>query len=433
MPINGLSSSKYYELLGIDPFQSSIRYPPSHSGVTITEDTNFKITHPTNQETARMGVSLSLSGNGQRLLVGMPYGHHWEDPDRLYTAGGRVQAYEKDGTTWQGPFLPEFNTYPFEDGDGTQRAGEYVSISKDGTFAAVSTYGNNRVSIITGTGKQVILTTDNVAGPVELNADGSRLVVGMPNGGPNTAHGRVTVYGYRDTLQSDYGIGGDYYIIGQSLTGTGNNDHFGTDVAINDAGNIIAVAIPGADIAGSNQGAVKVYILIGNIWTQLGQSLDVNSQLKVTALDMDSTGYIVAIGAALNQPAGTNEPVGEVVVYKYNKLSSTWEILGNKIANYYTVALQVGRDVRLSSDGYTLVTSNGASTLGNNSGLFNETVNVYRYDGFYWKVVGSFLGSSNTAQNGFSLAISSDGKTIVSGSPGTNTDRGEIRHHTLNF
>ena len=145
---------------------------------------------------------------------------------------------------------------------------------------------------------------------------------------------------------------------------------------------------------------------------------------------MDSTGYIVAIGAALNQPVGTNEPVGEVIVYKFNVSTSTWEILGNKIANYYTVAVQVGRDVRLSSDGYTLVTSNGAS---NAAGGFNETVNVYRYNGFYWKTIGSFLGSSNTAQNGFSLAISSDGKTIVSGSPGTNTDRGEIRHHTLNF
>jgi hypothetical protein len=362
----------------------------------------------------------------------MPYGHHWEDVNRLNTAGGRAQAYEKQGTTWQGPLLPPFPTYDFEDGDGTERAGEYVSISRDGTFAAMSTYGINEVSVITDTGKDVTIDTENVAGPVELNADGHRLIVGMPNGGPSTAHGKVQVYGYRDALQGDPNNGADYYVIGQALTGTGNNDHFGTDVAINDAGNIIAVAIPGADIAGSNQGAVKVYILQGNIWTQLGQSLDVNSQLKVTGIDMDSTGYIVAVGAGLNQPVGANEPIGEVVVYKYNKSTSTWDILGNKIANYYFASVQIGRDIRLSGDGYTLVTSNGASNAAA-TGTLNETVTVYRYNGSIWKSVGSFVGSSNSAQNGFSLAISSDGKTIVSGSPGTNTDRGEIRHHTLNL
>jgi hypothetical protein len=296
----------------------------------------------------------------------------------------------------------------------------------------MSTYGINEVSIISGTGKHVTLTTDNVAGPVELNANGHRLVVGMPLGGPSTAHGKVQVYEYRDTIPTDLYTGGDYYIIGQALTGTSNNDNFGADVAINDAGNIIAVSIPGSDIAGSDQGAVKVYILQGNIWTQLGQSLDVNSQLKVTGIDMDSTGYTVVVGSGLNQPVGANEPIGEVVVYKYNKISSTWDIFGNKIANYSYSNIQIGRDVRLSSDGYTLVTSNGASTAAG-TGVLNETVCVYRYNGLIWKLVGSFLGSNNSAQNGFSLAISSDGKTIVSGSPGTNSDHGEIRHHTLNL
>jgi hypothetical protein len=72
MPINGLCGKKYYELLNIDPFQPTQKYPPSDSSVTLTENVNFKITHPTNQEAARMGVSLSLSGDGNRLLVGMP-------------------------------------------------------------------------------------------------------------------------------------------------------------------------------------------------------------------------------------------------------------------------------------------------------------------------------------------------------------------------
>lgn len=432
MPFNGLSGAAYYRSIGVNPFQDTEKYPRSDASVTLTENVNFKITHPTNQEAARMGVSLALSGDGRRLLVGMPQGHHWEDVNRLNTAGGRAQAYEKQGTTWQAPQSPPFPTYDFDDADGTERAGEYVSMSRDGTFAAMSTYGINEVSVISNTGKTVRIPTDNVAGPVELNADGHRLIIGMPNGGPNTAHGRVTVYGYRDNLPTYANQGGDYYIIGQSLTGTDNNDHFGTDVAINDAGNIIAVGIPGADIAGANNGAVKVYILQGNIWVQLGQSLDVNSQLKVTGIDMDSTGYIVAVGAALNQPAGANEPIGEVVVYKYDKSTSTWDILGNKIANFDYTGVQIGRDVRLSADGYTLVTSNGASNA-TATGTLNETVAVYRYNGLIWKLVGSFLGSSNSAQNGYSIAISSDGKTIVSGSPGTNSDRGEIRHHTLNL
>lgn len=432
MPFNGLSGKKYYELLGIDPFQPIQKYPPSHSSVTLTENVNYKITHPTNEEPARMGVSLALSGNGERLLVGMPFGHHWEDTGGSFTAGGRVQAYEKQNGVWQGPISPEFTMYSFEDGDGTQRGGEYVALSKDGTCAAVSTYGNSRVDIITGDGKKSNLYTDNVAGPVELNADGSRLVVGMPLGGPSNAYGKVQVYGYQDALPGEPVIGGYYYTIGQALTGTDDDDNFGADVAINDIGNIIAVAIPGADIAGNDSGGVKIYILTGNTWVQLGQTLDVNSELKVTAIDMDSTGYIVAVGAGLNIPQQVGEPVGEVVVYKYNNITQVWEILGNKLINFLTASLQIGRDVRLSSDGYTLVTSNGASTfLADN--ILNETVNVYRYNGVYWILVGKSLGSSNIAQNGFSLAISSDGKTIVSGCPGTNGDFGEIRHHTLNM
>lgn len=432
MPINGLSTTKYYERLGVNPFAITENYPRSDGTVLLSEDVNYKITHPTSQYNARMGTSLALSGDGTKLIVGMPEGANWEDTTFAHTASGRVQAYAKlpifSTTTWS-PLgaIPWDGLGSFEDATGNENVGTYVAISKDGLTAATSNIELNAVGII---GPDVMqygnILTDDVPGPFALNGDGKRIVIGMPLGGPSTAHGRVTVYGLRPI-----GPGlttGNYYIIGNSLTGSNNNDNFGAEVCINDIGNIIAVGIPGADLAGSNLGAVKIYKLIGSTWTQIGQTIGLNTEEKVTSLDLNADGDIICIGSALNQPPATNSPTGEVSVYKFD--GAYWNLLGNKIVNFNNAALQIGHSVAMSSDGYTIVAANGASNITSN--LYNETVNVYRYNGSDWKLVGNFVGPSNTAQNGYSVAISSDGKIIVVGAPGTNSDRGEVRYFTLN-
>ena len=429
MPINGLSTTKYYERLGVNPFAITENYPRSDGTVLLSEDTSYKITHPSGQYNARMGTSLALSGDGTRLIVGMPEGANWEDTTFEYGTPGRVQAYEKkpDGTWGSLGAVPWDGLGSFEDPTGNENVGTYVAMSKDGLTIATSNIEMNAVGVVGfGPIQYGTIPTDGTPGPFAINGDGKRIVIGMPLGGPSTEHGKVTVYGLRQ-IAPDLN-NGSYYTIGNSLTGTANNDHFGSEVCINDTGNIIGVGIPGADGAGNNFGAVKVYKLIGSIWTQIGQTLDLNSQQKVTSLDMNAAGNIICIGSAFNQPPGTNEPAGEVSVYKFD--GAYWNLLGHKIINYYIASLQIGHAVAMSSDGYTIVAANGASTL--SGGSHNETVNVYRYNGSDWKHVGSFVGPSNTAQNGYSVAISSDGKIIVAGAPGTNSNRGEVRYFTLN-
>ena len=433
MPINGLSTTKYYERLGVNPFAiTTIEYPRSDGVVILSEDTNYKITHPTSQYNARMGTSIALSGDGTRLLVGMPEGANYEDTTFSGTATGRVQAYFKlpsfSTTTWSPIGAIEFTGLGgYDDATGAEDIGTYVAISKDGETAATSNLTSNLVEIIGPGGRaNGTITTDNTPGPLALNGNGKRIVIGMPYGGPSTAHGKVMVYGLREIAPGS-ALGG-YHTIGNSLTGAANNDNFGSEVCINDVGNIIGVGIAGGDTAGTNFGGVKVYKLIGTTWTQIGQTLDLFSQQKVTSLDMNATGDTICIGSALNQPPGANEPVGEISVYKFD--GAYWNLLGEKIIYYSAATTQLGHAAAMSSDGYTIVVSNGASTL--TSGSFNETIVVYRYNGSDWKSVGSFVGPSNTAQNGYSVAISSDGKIVVAGAPGTNSNRGEVRYFTLN-
>lgn len=412
------------------PFAPIVQFsfPRSDAGVTLTENTDLKITHPEGQYNARMGAALALSGDGSRLIVGMPDGAWYGDTAFETTGPGRVQAYIKDGNEWTSLGAVEFSGLGGEE-DVTQLEdiGSLVAMSKNGKWIATSNQDIGKIEIYGPEDDKITnFFTDNTPGQFAFNANGSRIVVGMPLGGPHTAYGRVTVYGIRESAPNSEYM--NPYILGNSLTGTANNDNFGTDVCINDEGNIIGVGIPGADLAGSNLGAVKIFKLIGSTWTQIGQSIGLSTEEKVTSLDMNAAGDIICIGSAFNQAINTNEATGDISVYKFD--GTHWNLLGHKIMNYLANTVQMGHSVGIDSDGYTIVVSNGASTI--TSGVLNETVVVYRFNGVDWKSVGSFVGPSNTAQNGFSVAISSDGKTIVAGAPGTNSNRGEVRYFTLN-
>ena len=413
-----------------NPFAPNVpfSYPRCDAGVTLTETTSLKITHPSGQYNARMGAALALSGDASKLIVGMPDGGWYGDKDfENMATPGRVQAYTKNGNSWTFFGAVEFSELGGEeDVTGDENIGAVVAMSRNGQWIATSNQDSDKIEIQGPDDKITAIFTDNMPGQFAFNANGSRIVVGMPLGGPATHHGRVTVYGIRESAPNTNYIGP--YILGNSLTGTGNNDNFGTDVCINDEGNIIGVGIPGADLAGSNLGAVKIYKLIGSTWTQIGQSIGLNTEEKVTSLSMNSLGDIICIGSALNQAINTNEATGDVSVYKFD--GTHWNLLGHKIMNYTFNTTQMGHAVAIDSVGYTVVVSNGASTITSN--LLNETVVVYRFNGFDWKSVGSFVGPSNTAQNGYSVAISSDGKIIVAGAPGTNSNRGEVRYFTLN-
>ena len=205
MPINGLSTTKYYERLGVNPFAITENYPRSDGVVLLTEDTNYKITHPTGQYNARFGTSLALSGDGTKLIVGMPDGAWYDDSVFENEAPywpGRVQAYYKNPaspTTWTplGPIEWQ-GLGSFEDSTGNENIGTNVAMSKDGLTIATSNLELNGVGIIGyGSISFGYIPTDGTPGPFAFSGDGKRIVIGMPLGGPATHHGKVTVYGLR--------------------------------------------------------------------------------------------------------------------------------------------------------------------------------------------------------------------------------------------
>ena len=154
---------------------------------------------------------------------------------------------------------------------------------------------------------------------------------------------------------------------------------FGTDVAMSDDGNVIAVSTKedlgyyGGYYNNYNSGYVKVYQNILGRWVQMGERImgEAENDKSGTSISLSSDGKIIAIGAPENDSFnGTNS--GHVRVYKFT--SGQWE--------------QIGEDINGPSDN----------------------------DGF-----------------GYSLDISADGKVIVIGAPlAAYRNRGMVRVYELN-
>ena len=101
-----------------------------------------------------------------------------------------------------------------------------------------------------------------------LSSDGSIMVVGSPKNGVNN-EGQVNVY------QKSV-ITGEWEQLGSSIDGDVSGTQFGTSVAINPDGDIIAVGAPG-ETATSNY--VGVYQYSGGNWSQLGSDITGTSKL----------------------------------------------------------------------------------------------------------------------------------------------------------
>jgi beta-xylosidase len=118
-------------------------------------------------------------------------------------------------------------------------------------------------------------------------------------------------------------------------------------------------------------------------------------------------------------------------VYAYSDNDSSWKQLGNDLDGEAAYD-ESGRSVSLSSDGKTVaigaVLNDGTNVL--NSG--HVRVYTYSENNMSWKPLGNDLdGEAADDRSGYSVSLSSDGKTVAIGAlynDGTNgTDSGQVR------
>ncbi len=214
--------------------------------------------------------------------------------------------------------------------------------------------------------------------------------------------------------------------LGADVDGEAAYDYSGYSVAISSDGTTVAIGAPLNDGAGSNAGQVRVYKNIAGTWTKIGADIDGEAAYDNSgySVAISSDGSTVAIGATSNLSL-FGSMVGQVRVYK--NIAGTWTQIGADIDGE-AANDNSGYSVAISSDGTTVAI--GAPY--NSGGISNAgQVRVYKNMAGTWTKIGADIdGEAVSEYSGFSVAISSDGTTVAIGAPyndGGGIDAGRVR------
>ena len=371
-------------------------------GTTITQSDNGDI------------LSFELANNGNHIVIGesynarlLKYTSNWEQVNSTLTV---------DDTT------DEFGFAVAISGDASLFAVGAPSINTTNKNGYVSFFKENKNSIVQfgedvyGTGSYDILGSSvSVSGSGNIIAVGAR---GNFNSGGVWQVGHVKVY--EKTNSGLQQIGSDIRNITDFDSG-----EFGSEVRLNQEGNILAVSAP---YLFTDYGGVYIYKRRGNNWEPLGNVIVGNKDTySGTGLAISEDGYTVAIGAPEKGGAGAyNGYRGETAVYKYNIQTSKWEILGERIIGEATWDFS-GASVSLSGDGQILAigaTGNDGETA---SGAHGHA-RVFKWNNNSWEQLGIDIdGDTNFNVNfGKVVKLSNDGKMLVISDPDTQSGVGSL-------
>jgi hypothetical protein len=258
--------------------------------------------------------------------------------------------------------------------------------------------------------------------PVPYIQQGAKLVgtsfAGFPQQGSSvavSADGNTAIIG-APTDNSNVGAawifvrnGNSWAQQGTKLIGTGaiGKARQGTSVAISADGN---TALIGGNTDNSNAGAVWVFKRTGTNWSQQGAKL-----VGTGAIGGAQQGISVSLSAdgntAVSGGIADNNYVGATWIFKRN--SGVWTQLGNKLnGTSVSGAARQGSSVAISSDGKTLVV--GACNDSNRKGA----VWIYVYNGSAWiQQGGKLVGNNSSADSyqGWSVALSANGNIALVG------------------
>ena len=322
------------------------------------------------------GRSVSLSSDGKIVAIGA----HLNDGVNG-TNSGHVRVYEYDEANNKWNMLGD----DIDGEDGSDRSGWRVSLSSDGKTVAI----------------------------------GARLNDGV--NGTNSGH--VRVYEYNETIE-------EWKMLGDDIDGEAAYDYTGRSVSLSSDGKTVAIGASGNDgVNGTDSGHVRVYEYdeADKKWNMLGDDIDGEAANDYSgwSVSLASDGRTVAIGAT--EADGVNgSNTGHVRVYEYDEADNKWNMLGDDIDGEDETDFS-GVSVSLASDGRTVaIGAEGNDPSGH--------VRVYEYNETIeeWKMLGDDIdGEASGDNSGYSVSLSSDGKTVAIGdfrNDGVNgTDSGHVR------
>ena len=355
----------------------------------------------------QFGSSVSLSGSGNYLAIGAPFGG---DSSGIFVDYGEVRIYSFSSSSndWM-----QF---------GNEITGEYPE-----------DYFGFSVSI----------------------ANPGLLAIGTPSKQDLSLYriGQVKTYVYQSSTISWIQIGSD-------LNGDDNGDEFGYSVSLSDNGLLLAVGAPGVffNPTKPDAGIAKIYALDGSSnWNQIGntiQGFNANQNCNTEgrgsrqryghSISISGTnsqppygGLRVAVGGPHNTSGSSSQNIapGSVGVF-YPKMNGTtgnyeWEIIQNSNTflkpdchTVRTPGIQpgFGSSVSLSKDGNILVVSDPKSNTQSGSSYNpNGRVYIFGYDSTsfsfpqFVQLGNDIEGDSLNDQFGASVSVSGDGNILAIG------------------
>ncbi|WP_299335457.1 T9SS type A sorting domain-containing protein [uncultured Psychroserpens sp.] len=298
-----------------------------------------------------LGWSVATSGDGQTVVVGSPNATINGD------SSGKIQVYQFNGTNW-------------------------IQLGND-----LDSYNES----------------DNAGRSVDITDDGTTLVIGIQYSDLFDINaGSVQVYEFDGT---------DWIQKGVTLNGSDDSHEFGTNVAISNDGNRIAVGAPYFDsnTNGFDTGALKVFDYDGTQWNlSFEVEGDTENDVFGVSLDMSSDGNHIICGASINED-GTSR-VGYAKVFSL--VNSAWIQTGSTITGEGP-AIFFGASSAISDNGNRVA----IGSWGNNeNGNFSGEVEVFELNANSWEPLGLDLqGESSFERFGWSIDLSGDGETLVIG------------------
>lgn len=297
-----------------------------------------------------------------------------------------------------------------------------VAISADGSTAVVGGSNDNEgtgaiwVFVRSGdswTQQGAKLTGSDCLGAtglgtsVAISADGDTVIAG--GSGDNGLVGAAWIFTRTSGIWTQQGG----KLVGSGYSGEPMQ---GGAVGISTDGNTVAI---GGDGDGGAVGAVWIFTRSGGVWSQSGGKLVGSgyggNASQGSALALSGDGQTLVIGSALE--VQDTAPVWVFVN------SGTWQQQGNYLTGSGAVPDPHGQNTSLAAsyDGNTFV-------LGENQDngqigaawIFTRTSGIWTQEGS--KLVGT--GATGTAGQGGAVAISADGTTIVVGGDDDNSDQG---------
>lgn len=348
----------------------------------------------------RLGYSVALSADGNTAAVGGIGDNVFE---------GALWIFTRTNGIWeqQGPKLVGTGAV------GAAYSGASVAISADGNTVALGGYGDNSnqgaVWIFTRTGNVWLQQGTKLVGTgntgaawigwsVALCADGNTLIAGGRY--DNVNQGAAWIFLRNNGVWSQQGN----KLFGTGVTG---NAFQGVSVAISADGNTAAV---GGTQDNMGMGATWIFTRTNGIWSQQGNKL-----IGTTSYINNQQGCAVALSADGNTLAvggqGYNSFIGATWIF--TRTGGLWSQQGSPLTGFGNQGnSQQGTSVALSADGHTLA-------VGGHQDASKGAVWMFNRSGNNWTQFGNkLLGSGavgTTGVQGFRVALSADGNTMMSG------------------